>query len=192
MQCPQCGQPTLHQRATGHGTLVDVCSRCDGLWLDSGEILDFSEQPQKLDRELEHGLRDARPSQRPCPRCHCPLEQGRMPVGEVPAERCPNCGGLWFEGSAVRRLGRCDEMDLELPEEEAETDVAAQDRARHRHQALAAGLLALPNLVLRSGLTLAFLYGLVTLVLMTLALLGYLGPWGHWVALAIGVTFAVL
>jgi Zn-dependent protease with chaperone function len=191
MHCPQCGEATLHQRAAQRGTLVDVCSRCDGLWLDSGEILDFSARPQELDRELERGLHDARPSGRQCPRCHCALEQGRMPLDDVPAERCPSCGGLWFDGRSVRRLGQCDDMDLDLPEEETETDADAQATAHERHHALAAGLLALPNLVLRSGLTLVFLYGLVALVLITLSLFGVLGPHGHWVALAIGVAFAV-
>jgi hypothetical protein len=54
------------------------------------------------------------------------------------------------------------------PESTPITDPQAQARALERHQSLAVGLLALPNLFLRSAFTLFLLYGILTLVLITL------------------------
>jgi Zn-dependent protease with chaperone function len=70
-----------------------------------------------------------------------------------------------------------------------EADPMVRAAAAERHQALAIGLLALPNLFLRSVFTLVVLYGLLTLVLITIVQLGFLNA--H-LALAIGVVIAVL
>ncbi len=81
-------------------------------------------------------------------------------------------------------------MNTDIPHEPApRTDPQAQAQAHERKQLLAAGLLALPNLFLRSALTLALLYGLLGLVLLTVVQFGYLGPG---VAIGIAVAFAVL
>jgi len=58
-----------------------------------------------------------------------------------------------------------------------------------RHAALAAGVLPLPNLALRAGITLVLLYGLLGLVLMTASLAGLITP--AW-ALGLGVAVAGL
>ncbi len=75
------------------------------------------------------------------------------------------------------------------PEPEPIIDHAARERLQERHRALGAGLLALPNLYLRSAATLGLLYGMLTLVLITLVVCHYATPE---LALIIGVTFAVL
>jgi Zn-dependent protease with chaperone function len=49
-----------------------------------------------------------------------------------------------------------------------ETDLEALQRANERQQMLAAGMLALPNLFLRSAFTLVLLYGMLGLVLITM------------------------
>ncbi|MFM7151458.1 MAG: M48 family metalloprotease, partial [Gemmataceae bacterium] len=70
-----------------------------------------------------------------------------------------------------------------------ETDHAAREKTEFRHQALASGLAALPNLFVRSAFTLTFLYGILSLVLITIVQLGYLTPN---LALLIGVGFALV
>jgi Zn-dependent protease with chaperone function len=54
------------------------------------------------------------------------------------------------------------------PDPVPETDLAAQHRAHERKEMLAAGMLALPNLFLRSVCTLAVLYGILGVVLITI------------------------
>lgn len=189
MNCPHCQTPTLRSTATEQGTLVDACSRCHGLWLDRGVIYDFCAQPQQLEQTLEAGLRSPRPSDRSCPRCDCPLETGTLHGTSV--ERCGGCGGLWFDAGEVTQVLRSAsrELHIDVIEPVAESDPALRAAAEDRRQQLAVGMLALPNLFIRSILTLTLLYGILTLVLITLVQLRYLGPS---VALGIGVVFAVL
>jgi Zn-dependent protease with chaperone function len=68
-------------------------------------------------------------------------------------------------------------------------DEHARLRNQQRHQALAAGLMPLPNLFFRSALTLTLLYGILTLALITAVELGYLGAES---ALVTGVGTALL
>ena len=70
-----------------------------------------------------------------------------------------------------------------------ETDLEAQHRAHERKEMLAAGMLALPNLFLRSFLTLTLLYGLLGAVLIAIVQLGYLSAT---VAVAIGCGIVLL
>src|SRR5262245_2250814 len=78
---------------------------------------------------------------------------------------------------------------LPNPEHAPQTDHAARESAERRHNALATGLLALPNLFLRSALTLGFLYGLLGLVLITLVYFEFLSAG---LAVTIGVVLIVL
>jgi Zn-dependent protease with chaperone function len=81
-------------------------------------------------------------------------------------------------------------MDPRHPLESTPTpDLAARERAQARHQSLAMGLLALPNLFLRSFLTLTFLYGLLGLVLVALVEFGLLNAT---LGLIIGVVVALV
>jgi Zn-dependent protease with chaperone function len=79
-------------------------------------------------------------------------------------------------------------MNPETPLEPIpQPDPQAQAAAADRKHMLAAGLLALPNLFLRSALTLTLLYGLLGLLLLTIVQFGYLGP-----GLAVGIGVAVV
>ena len=49
MRCPHCDQPTLGERQAQQTVVIDVCSSCQGVWLDRGVIYEFSEHPEALD-----------------------------------------------------------------------------------------------------------------------------------------------
>lgn len=68
-------------------------------------------------------------------------------------------------------------------------DQKARDAVHERHRALASGLMALPNLYLRSAATLTVLYGMLSLVLIAIVQFGYLRAG---VAVAIGCGIIVL
>jgi Zn-dependent protease with chaperone function len=185
----------LHGQATRQSVVIEVCDRCQGLWLDRGQLYEFTADPQGLEKQLDQGLRDRRPSDHACPRCACRLERGPLPGRDAVVEQCPECGGFWFAADQLQRaVASGPGMELQLApaaadEPPAETDVHAQARAQERHHALAMGLLALPNLFLRSAMVLFLLYGLLTLVLITLVQVHVVGPV---VALIIGLAFAAL
>jgi hypothetical protein len=67
-------------------------------------------------------------------------------------------------------------------EPEPETDLEAMHLAHERHQMLAAGMLALPNLFLRSAFTLTLLYGMLGAVLIAMVQFNVLNT-------AVAVTF---
>lgn len=189
MHCPSCAAPTLKQRLTRQGTLVGVCSRCQGFWLDGSEILEFTDQPQQLEEGLEQGLSNRQGSEHRCPRCQVSLEQGILPILQARVEQCPCCRGLWLTAAEVRQLNHAGTLHLEVSEEHDPTVEEARSAVQERLQQLASGLLALPNLALRSTFTLALLYGLLTLILITLSVMGVLSP--H-MALILGVSIALL
>src|SRR4051812_42371962 len=96
-----------------------------------------------------------------------------------PAYRSPSCR----EGIAMASDPHYN------PEPAPVADEHAKARALERHQALAVGTLALPNLFLRSFLTLTLLYGILGVVLITIVQFGYLTPA---IAVGIGVTLVLL
>jgi Zn-dependent protease with chaperone function len=61
-------------------------------------------------------------------------------------------------------------------ENQPETDLETRQNKQYRHEAIAAGLMALPNLFIRSAMTLIFLYGLLTLLLIVMVQLEVLTP----------------
>jgi Zn-dependent protease with chaperone function/Zn-finger nucleic acid-binding protein len=190
MRCPNCDQPTLGERPTKQAVVLDVCSRCHGVWLDRGMIYEFSAQPEALERSLSQGLRDRAPTDHRCPRCETALQRGTLPDRDAAVEECPSCGGLWLSaGDLERALGDGGTAPVTQEELAAESDPAIRDKAHTRLQDIAAGLLALPNLLLRSLLTLTLLYGLLGLALIAAVEFGGLN---EWVALAIGLVIAAL
>jgi Zn-dependent protease with chaperone function len=75
------------------------------------------------------------------------------------------------------------------PEAVPAADPSRLETIAARHAALAAGVLPLPNLALRAGITLVLLYGLLGLLLMTASLAGLITP--AW-ALGLGVAVAAV
>jgi Zn-dependent protease with chaperone function len=190
MQCPQCGSPTLRERLTPRHARIDVCSECEGLWLDRGKIYEFTAQPQALEAQLLQGARDPQPTEHRCPRCEAALTRATLADRDAQFEQCPHCGGLWFQADELQRAVQAGDGDgaIDFDEPEPEADPQAREAARQRLRDMAAGVLALPNLFLRSALTLALLYGLVVLVLISLVEFRRLDST---LAVVIGVAFAL-
>lgn len=188
MRCPQCAKPTLHDQATKQDVWIESCSECQGIWLDRGQLAMFASRPDVLEEQLSAGLRDRRTADRLCPRCERPMDTGLLPDRNARVDQCPICGGIWMSASEMAKASAAsDAQTLELPE--YESDPQARAAAEHRLQQVAAGMLALPNLILRSVFTLTLLYGMLALVLITLVQFGKLNAG---VALIIGIVFAAL
>ena len=178
MPCPSCRTATLRQYAARQGTLVDTCSTCHGLWLDVGEVLEFTRRPRELEAALAVGMESEADAGRDCPRCGVGLRHGRLATLGVEADRCPDCAGMWLTADAIRQADAAADWELDLakattaPETPEDTGPDPRERLRE----LAQGLRQLPNLALRSAVTLLLLYGMVAVVLITLVELGKLTP----------------
>ena len=102
---------------------------------------------------------------------------------------CPKCGlpgsiNDIMVGKNIQCSGCSTTFMVPTEFEETEADDSTRTAVQERHRSLEAGLLALPNLALRGTFTLALLYFLLVLVLITFSEFGVLSTE---VALVIGV-----
>lgn len=116
--CPRCAHPLLE--FTHQDIRIDECSRCEGIWLDSGEIGPLMEQPERLlwspelNMKWERGREwientpgavkaDLFASHRGhCPRCEDPLHVEHMHGIDV--DRCGTCNGVWLDKGELALL----------------------------------------------------------------------------------------
>ncbi|MBI3268213.1 MAG: M48 family metalloprotease [Planctomycetes bacterium] len=106
--CPKCrvDMKMVHTQA---GVMIDLCPRCDGVWLDGGEIFHFGKDHARLHWALEQGLRRPHPTAHHCPRCRAPLTEGGLLSDTLLVDQCGACGGLWFDKDELEQL-----RDLEV------------------------------------------------------------------------------
>lgn len=100
---------------------IDYCPRCEGLWLDQGEIqqllertggrphdplIDFIDDPARAEVGRPAYL---------CPRCDRPLKEivrRAQENHELRIDRCPRGDGIWFDKNELHLLLRS--LPLEL------------------------------------------------------------------------------
>ncbi len=185
MHCPVCREASLEEVLTKRSVLIDRCRRCEGVWLDRGEIFLFSQDPRGLERRLAPGPKTRRPTDRVCPRCNVAVEARDLLQPDLEVDQCPECEGIWFDAGELQRALELDRRLLDLESDpmprlsfddpgagtEA-ADTRRDDRARKRLRAIATGRLLLPNLFIRSASVLVLLFALLGAVLIALYELG--------------------
>jgi heat shock protein HtpX len=153
---------------TRQGVEVDHCDTCEGVWLDRGELFLFARKPKRVSQRLDQALTAQRPTDRRSPPTGEPMVEITWPDGPH-IDYCPRSGGLWFGASELKALLETESgvrLALDPKGGAARPSVipvteGKDDREARRHDAIAAGRLPLPNLVLRSTATLVGLYALL-------------------------------
>ena len=56
MNCPVCKDEALNPVMAKNGVIIDICSKCGGIWLDKGEIFYFTKQPGYLAGKIKESL----------------------------------------------------------------------------------------------------------------------------------------
>ena len=183
MKCPNCKEKDMFPVFTEQGVVIDYCPHCEGIWLDKGEIFYFTKKPKSILKELNAAVKQGKPSERLCPRTGKKMQEIEMLSGALILEYSPASGGLWFDKGELKKLAAKFGSKIKLkidritiPPEEGIPPAPAS-------------LPALPNLFIRSTSVLIFLYGLLTLILITLSLYTDLTPGG---ALIIGIATATI
>jgi len=184
MKCPVCNQQSLVETMARGGVLVDVCKTCKGVWLDRGKVFLLSRKPKELERLLTAESDEPVLSDRQCPRCHVNLAETPFLRRDLLVDRCPECEGYWFDSGELIKAMEADRHAFHLETEElgfeSSSDPLAplsfdtlesprDERAHDRLRDLSSGMLPLPNLFLRSASVIVLLYGVLGLVLITLA-----------------------
>ncbi len=103
LECPRCWVemdkeevPTLGMRL-----ITDSCPRCEGLWLDEGELHKVLKD-RHLSDYLTKDIGTSSDSPLVCPRC-----KGLMTVEraeEVEVDVCLSCNGVWLDGGELEAL----------------------------------------------------------------------------------------
>jgi len=121
MLCPACGDAEMlvleFERVE-----IDYCPRCQGVWLDSGELELIGERAGALREEFlaalerKKGQPAPQKGRRRCPVCRRRMAQVRTESDPpIVVDRCPNEHGLWFdrgELAAVVRAAGAEEGNL--------------------------------------------------------------------------------
>ena len=108
MQCPACRNEKLVESMTEQGALVDYCPGCDGIWLDRGEVFQFSDDPQRLQRGLDEADYSGESLERSCPRCRVAMTGITFLEDDLWLDYCPDCSGLWFDAGELERAVEAD------------------------------------------------------------------------------------
>ncbi len=181
MKCPNCKESELTPVMTKNGVLVDYCTRCEGIWLDRGEIYYFTKTPKYLRWKIKDGLKNSRLSRKLNPLSQTPLIGLPLRGNKMLVYYCLKTGGIWIDKEV---------LDEFLNEKNFFIKIEIDKNTFPSELKVPPGKpIHLPNLALTSGVTLFLLYGLLSLILITLVNLGYLEPI---VALIIGVGIAFL
>lgn len=113
MKCPVCDidMVTEEVEVPGPNIMVDHCPKCEGIWLDKGELSSMlrSKAPERAMskvRGLSRWGRDV------CPRCKGPMQIKF--VQDIEVDECTECKGLWLDKG---ELGRLKDSDLERSSE---------------------------------------------------------------------------
>lgn len=183
MKCPACTSESLSERLTSAGVVVDHCPHCNGLWLDQGEVFLFSKEPLRLHEALVRCFEDGRPTERHCPRCSVPMNEGPLNGPGLTIDHCPRCYGLWLDDEELARVVGESPRKFGLEFSKGETaSKAAPEREvyetkkvelkptslRRKVASIPAKMSPLPNLFMRAAGAMAFLYTLLALALIVI------------------------
>jgi uncharacterized protein len=90
---------------------VDHCTRCGGVWLDSGELELIGSHTGALQKDLLCALdqqaagRPVAEGRRPCPVCQRTMsEVDSCGDTEIVVDRCPRRHGLWFDEGELHEV----------------------------------------------------------------------------------------
>lgn len=181
MNCPNCKDVQLTSVMTKNGVLVDLCPRCEGIWLDRGEIFYFTKAPTYVRWKIEEALKTSKPSTRLNPHTHTPLVE--LTISEdLKIDYCPKSGGIWLDKGELERIPTAKKVALKI-------DIDRNTHPQTLSSSQKISSVVLPNLGLTSFITLFTLYAFLTLVLIILVNFNLLTPF---IALVIGVVLALI
>jgi heat shock protein HtpX len=181
MKCPNCKERELTPVMTRNGVLVDYCPRCEGVWLDRGEIYYFTKFPKYMRWRIKEGLKKSKLSRKLNPHTRTPLTELPLRGDKLFIYYCLKTGGIWIDKEELEKMLGVKDFFLQI---EIDKNTYPSELTTHKTAEV-----HLPNLALASGVTLFLLYGLLSLVLISLVNFGYLDSA---LALVLGISIAVI
>jgi len=105
MICPVCKESIIVLEL--HMIEIDYCTKCDGIWLDDGELEVLMEDSEEKEKLLQSFVKAAHSSERnhKCPICHKKMH--KVHVGDknpILIDQCRLGHGLWFDGGELLQI----------------------------------------------------------------------------------------
>ncbi|MCK9225094.1 MAG: M48 family metalloprotease [Candidatus Muirbacterium halophilum] len=186
MKCPCCGSENFKELMTTAGVLVDYCEKCNGVWLDKGEIFYFSSSPTYVKFKIENALKESSPSKRINPKTGKKLLL--IKLGDIEVDIDGEDGGMFFDKGELERIPGSKNLGFNIKFESKinnnvmnNKDIKDKSKAQDDWQSMygkkanstkkrryKAFLKPLPNLALVSINTVVMLYALLGLIFITL------------------------
>ena len=105
--CPVCGTEMAVLEL--HGTEIDYCFSCGGIWLDSGELEELIGD-EKKSLEIIQSFKDVtavnKEKKRPCPICGKAMKKVEITLSEnsIILDECQKKHGIWFDKDELYKI----------------------------------------------------------------------------------------
>ena len=114
MNCPVCNNPLVILEF--QNVEIDHCTKCDGIWLDGGELEILLENSSHKTELLASFIEDKKSTEKKfkCPICRKKMEKVRCGKEEnIIIDRCQHHHGLWFDNGELEQLMESGGLDKE-------------------------------------------------------------------------------
>ncbi|UCE73059.1 MAG: zf-TFIIB domain-containing protein [Methanomassiliicoccales archaeon] len=103
IDCPRCWVKMKQQEVEifGPNITIDVCPKCQGTWLDYGELGKLLKD-KKLTNYLTKEIGTQSKSELVCPRCGGLMDIER--AEEIEVDVCLSCNGVWLDSGELDDL----------------------------------------------------------------------------------------
>ncbi len=172
MKCPACVEHELRPVLTKQGIEIDYCEKCQGIWLDKGEIYSFTKRRKELAAALQEALKHPKFSSRLSPKTGAQMQEIAFLGGELMLDYCPETEGLWCDQGEIEKLVKAAPRMLSIGIDQSmkEGVTPEQERPAPGEVTQTTTLLRLPGLGLSSAIALMSLAVMPALFLILVAL----------------------
>jgi len=152
MTCPVCITSTLRFADDGDRPKRLICDRCGGHWVRDRQYWSWrrahgEDLPPKEPEPGTAPVVEDSPGAKLCPECGRILSRRRAGYGlDFILERCPDCGGLWFDSNEWEALeSRNLHDDVHMIFSEVWQRARGRDESRRDHEELLAEILGVAD-----------------------------------------------
>lgn len=102
MKCPRCNVDFKLEKHKG--IEVDRCPRCEGMWLDYGELDQLEDTALDDDQIKGTMMFSSQGSELSCPRCERPMKWFRYRHYDMELDFCEQEHGFWLDKGEEKRV----------------------------------------------------------------------------------------
>ena len=137
LECHRCWVPMEKQEFEifGPNIIVDVCSKCKGIWFDKGEFGKLLKD-KKLTKYLTKHIGTKSRSPMICPKCGMIMDIEK--AEDIDVDVCLTCNGVWLDSGELEGLQKKSEDGFEgdpiAKQEEMDEERRYKDRTSPWHR----------------------------------------------------------